>query len=61
MDSKYNNIIIKKNLKKIKREGKEKDNIFSKNLKSNLTKYILNYLDLKIKICFCTNMHICIK
>ena len=52
MDSKYNDIIIKKNLKKIKREGKEKDNIFSKNLKSNLTKYILNYLDLKSKYAF---------
>ena len=54
MDSKCNDILIKKNLKKIKREGneKQKDNIFSKILKSNLTKYILNYLEFESKFAF---------
>ena len=43
-------IFIKKSLKKIKREGI--NNIFSTKLKSNLTKYILNYLDIQSKFSF---------
>lgn len=46
MESKKD-ILIKRNLRKVKREGK--DNSFSQKLKSNLTKYILSYLDPKSK------------
>lgn len=48
--SKENDIYIIKIIKKIKREGKS--NIFSERLKSNLTKYILNFLEPKTKFNF---------
>ena len=47
---KTNDIYIIKKLKKIKREGKP--NTFSEKFKSNLTKYILNFLDQKSKSYF---------
>jgi len=51
MDSKNDDdILIKTNIKKIKRQYKE--NIFSSKMKSNLTKYILNFLDFKSKLNF---------
>ena len=50
MESKDDDILIKTNIKKIKRQYKE--NIFSLRMKSNLTKYLLNFLDFKSKLNF---------
>ena len=50
MDSGYNDILIKKNIKKIKRESK--NNCFKDKLKNNLIKFILSFLNLKEKIIF---------
>ena len=50
MESKENDIFIKRNLKKVKREII--NNIFSSKMKNNLTKYILSYLDLQSKLNF---------
>ena len=57
MESKNEAILIKTNIKKIKRAYKE--NSFSSIIKYNLTKYIMNYLDLKSKYNFaktCTSI-----